>query len=125
LARQFLFFFLALSANVVNGWMYLMAIFKKYVNCLKLRNRIPRLTVRGIINNASNGQGKNFDWCDALIDAVIISGLAFFSTLGGGAVAGINSGHAIEAATVAAFSQFFVFLALKRGLMQNKETKSI
>jgi hypothetical protein len=38
-------------------------------------------------------------------------------------VAEINATHTLEAAVVAAFSQFFVFLALKRGLMQNKETK--
>ena len=32
--------------------------------------------------------------------------------------------HTVEAAVVTAFSQFFVFLALKRGLIQDKEAKT-
>jgi hypothetical protein len=63
--------------------------------------------------------GQKFDWGNALIDAVITSGITFFGTLGGTAVAGdVNGVHMIESATVAAFSQFFVFLALKRGLVK-------
>jgi hypothetical protein len=88
---------------------------------------IPTLTIKGFIfyctNKVSNITEKRFDWENALVDAAIISAVTFFSTLGGGAVAGINSIHTVQAAAVAAFSQFFVFLALKRGLIQNKETK--
>lgn len=102
-----------------------MSIVNKHKSCLK--ERLPRLTVQGLIvyctNNMTGSSEKKFDWADALMDAAIISAVTFFSTLGGGAVAGINSIHTIQAAAVAAFSQFFVFLALKRGLIQNKETK--
>jgi hypothetical protein len=84
----------------------------------------PTLTIKGFIIYCANridSTQQMFDWENALIDAAIISGVTFFSTLAGGAVAGINTIHTVEAATVAAFSQFFVFLALKRGLIQNKE----
>jgi len=90
------------------------------------RRTNPTLTIRGFIiycTNKIDAAEKRFDWENALIDATIISAVTFFSTLGGGAVAGINSIHTIQAASVAALSQFFVFLALKRGLIQNKETK--
>jgi len=65
-----------------------------------------------------------FDWENALIDAVIISGVTFFSTLGGGAVTGFDSASSIKAALIAAFSQFFVFLALKRGIVQAKQNQT-
>ena len=104
-----------------------MSIVKKCSSYLKERNFIPRLTVRGLIihcvNSTANSGMQRFDWADALIDAAIISGVTFFSTLGGGAVAGISAVHTVEAATVAAFSQFFVFLALKRGLIQSKQAQ--
>jgi len=67
---------------------------------------------------------QRFDWGNALIDAVITSGITFFSTLGGTAVAGdVNSFHIVESATLAALSQFFIFLALKRGLVKSEELK--
>lgn len=84
----------------------------------------PTLTIRGFriyCTNKVDSVEQRFDWVNALTDAAIISGVTFFSTLGGGAVAGINTVNSIEAAAVAAFSQFFVFLALKRGLIQSKE----
>ena len=96
-------------------------------DCLKKKRFVPTLTVKGFVIRCSNTltsiTESEFDWANALIDAAIISAVTFFSTLGGGAVAGINSIHTIQAASVAAFSQFFVFLALKRGLIQNKATK--
>jgi hypothetical protein len=64
---------------------------------------------------------QKFDWADALVDAVIISGLTFFSTLGGGSVAGLDLMAGLKAATIAASAQFFVFLALKRGIVQSKQ----
>jgi hypothetical protein len=92
-----------------------------------LRKRFsPTLTIKGFVvycTNKLDSVKQRFDWENALVDAAIISAVTFFSTLGGGAVAGINSIHTVQAAAVAAFSQFFVFLALKRGLLQNKETK--
>ncbi len=85
------------------------------------------LTIKGFIiycTNKINEMEKKFDWENALIDAIIISGVTFFSALGGGAITGINTLNAIEAASVAALSQFFVFLALKRGLIQQKEANA-
>jgi hypothetical protein len=98
----------------------------KYLNCLKkISGRIPTLTIKGFIfhctNKITNTTEEKFDWENALIDAAITSAITFFSALGGGAVAGLNDMHMLESAAVAAFSQFFIFLALKRGLVQSKE----
>jgi hypothetical protein len=102
-----------------------MFIFKKCTSHLKERNYLPRLTVKGLIiycaNSISNVQVKRFDWIDALVDAAIISGLTFFSTLGGGSVAGLEGFSVLKAATVAACAQFFIFLALKRGIVQQRQ----
>ena len=91
------------------------------------KNFTPTLTIKGFFiyctNKITNATEHRFDWENALIDAAIISAVTFFSTLGGGAVAGISAIHTIEAAVVAALSQFFVFLALKRGLIQPKEAQ--
>ncbi len=88
----------------------------------------PTLTIKGFkiyCTNKVKNVEQRFDWGNTLTDAAIISFVTFFSTLGGGTVAGINTFHAIEAAAVSAFSQFFVFLALKRGLIQSKEAHPI
>jgi hypothetical protein len=102
-----------------------MATVKKCTSILKERNYIPRLTVKGLIvyctNSLANISTQKFDWEDALVDAVIISGLTFFSTLGGSSVAGLEGLPALKAAAVAACAQFFVFLALKRGIVQSKQ----
>jgi hypothetical protein len=102
-----------------------MSIVKKYASYLKERNYIPRLTVKGLIvycaNSVANISVQKFDWADALVDAAIISGLAFFSTLGGGSVAGLDAEAGLKAATLAACAQFFVFLALKRGIVQSAQ----
>jgi len=101
-----------------------MSIVKKCSSYLKERSYIPRLTVKGLIiycaNNVANIETKKFDWADALVDAAIISGLTFFSTLGGGSVAGLEGVSAMKAAAIAACAQFFIFLALKRGIVQQK-----
>ena len=85
------------------------------------------MTIKGFViyctNIITNTNEQRFDWENARGKTRIISAVTFFSTLGGGAVAGINSIHTIQAAAVAAFSQFFVFLALKRGLIQIKKQK--
>ena len=91
---------------------------------LRERGNFPRLTVRGLIIHSSNdvasGQNRKFDWCDAMVDATIVSALTFFSTLGGGSVAGLNALSAVQASVVAAAAQFFMFLALKRGIVKRK-----
>ena len=92
---------------------------KKYV--LRQSKRSPRLTIKGLTDNTANSKDQKFDWCDAFVDAVIISGLTFFSTLGGGSVAGLDGLSALKAAAIAACAQFFIFLALKRGIVQQKQ----
>jgi len=74
-------------------------------------------------NEETNALEQKFDWENAIIDAAITSAVTFFSALGGGAVAGLNSINMIESAAVAAFTQFFIFLALKRGIVQPKEVQ--
>jgi hypothetical protein len=98
----------------------------RFQKCLNgITRKIPTLTIRGFLvcctNEETNAVERKFDWGNALIDAGITSGITFFSALGGGAVAGVNGIHMIESATIAAFSQFFVFLALKRGLVKPEE----
>ena len=99
---------------------------KRKLGCLeRVRSRYPTLTIKGFVircaGQASNSLEHRFDWENALIDAVIVSCVTFFGSLGGGAIAGLNGQSGIEAATIAALAQFFVFLALKRGIVQSKE----
>ncbi|MCJ7761962.1 hypothetical protein MUP38_00735, partial [Candidatus Bathyarchaeota archaeon] len=74
-------------------------------------------------NKITDSIEQKFDWENALVDSAITSGVTFFSALGGGAVAGLDSIPGIKAAAVAALTQFFVFLALKRGIVQQKEAQ--
>jgi len=64
---------------------------------------------------------QGFDWRDALIDAAIISGLTFFISLGGDSVASMDHVLALKAAAISAGVQFFIILALKRGIGQVKK----
>ncbi len=93
---------------------------KKFIGYLKSTKRSPRLTIKGLTNNAAGSEQRKFDWCDAIIDGAIISGLTFFSTLGGGSVAGLEILPGLKAATIACCAQFFVFLALKRGIVKGE-----
>lgn len=71
--------------------------------------------------NGRNNSDGSFDWRDAVIDAGILSGMTFFSTLGGLAVVNLLSNpHAWVSALVAAGAQFFGVLAIKRGLRDKK-----
>ena len=70
-----------------------------------------------------NRKGKNnadgsFDWKDALIDAGIVAGLTFFTSLGGMAVLTPITEQTLMGAGIAAATQFFLFLAIKRGLRE-------
>ncbi|MGD6806348.1 MAG: hypothetical protein ACQCN4_05255 [Candidatus Bathyarchaeia archaeon] len=95
------------------------------IDCLRRKKVTPTLTIKGFIIHCSNAltsaTESRFDWGNALIDAAIISGLTFFSTLGGGSVAGLDGLSAFKAAAIAACAQFFIFLALKRGIVQSRE----
>jgi len=66
-----------------------------------------------------NNPNSSFDWSDALVDAGIIGGLTFFSSLGGLGVTGLLTGpEGWLAAAIAAGTQFFLTLAIKRGLRE-------
>lgn len=97
------------------------------INCLKRRKIAPTLTIKGFItsctNTITNAVEQKFDWNNALIDAAITSAVTFFSTLGGGSVAGLDTVAGIKAASVASCAQFFIFLALKRGIVQPREVQ--
>jgi hypothetical protein len=98
----------------------------RYMSCLNgIKSKNPTMTIKGFIVHCVskvNEMEQKFDWENALIDAAITSAVTFFSALGGGAVAGLESLSVAEAATIAALTQFFVFLALKRGIVPPKET---
>ena len=68
-------------------------------------------------NTLANGK---FDWEDALVDAAISAGIAFFATLGGASISSIPAQEKCVIGLIAAGSQFFLFLALKRGLMRKQ-----
>jgi hypothetical protein len=101
-----------------------LTIWGRFRKCLQQINRKSlTLTVTGFTVCCSSVNStileQKFDWGNALIDAVITSVVTFFSALGGTALAGdVNTVHIIESATIAALSQFFIFLALKRGLVK-------
>lgn len=65
--------------------------------------------------NGRNTANGTFDWTDAIADAAIVSGLTFFTALGGSAIF-LEPSKAVISATISAGGQFFLFLALKRGL---------
>lgn len=67
-----------------------------------------------------NNQDGSFDWRDALADAGITAGLTFFSSLGGSSLFGSDPWTAVGSAAIAAAAQFFLFLALKRGLREKE-----
>lgn len=68
--------------------------------------------------NNSNG---TFNWLDAFIDATIMALLTFFTTLGGMAVTNLLSNPVgWVSAGIAAGTEFFVILAIKRGLREKR-----
>ena len=110
---------------VMHESIYLTKPSAKKIYCGEKRKTSPTLTIKGFIihctNALTNVVEKRFDWNNAMVDAAITSGVTFFSTLGGGSAAGLGTIAGIKVAVVAAFSQFFIFLALKRGIVQQKE----
>lgn len=74
------------------------------------------LSVRG-----KNNENGSFDWKNAVIDAGIMAGLTFFTSVGGMSAVNIPTEQGAIAAGIAAATQFFLVLAIKRGLRE-KET---
>ena len=67
-----------------------------------------------------NNENGSFDWRDALADAGITAGLTFFTSLGGASLFVSDPWRALGTAAIAAAGQFFLFLALKRGLREKE-----
>jgi len=74
------------------------------------------LSVRGQLN-----PDGSFNWKDALIDAGIMASLTFFTALGGLGTTGVISVREVLAAGIAGATEFFMVLAIKRGLKKEKE----
>ncbi len=76
------------------------------------------LTIQG----QNNGDGT-FNWKDAVCDAAITAFLTFFTTLGGATILEVGGKAIIMTAAISSASQFFLFLALKRGLRKVEPQK--
>jgi len=68
-----------------------------------------------------NNPDGSFNWGDALIDAAILAALTFFTALGGMGATGLITGREFLSAAIAAASQFFLTLAIKRGLRKKTD----
>jgi hypothetical protein len=85
---------------------------------LKFSSRNIRLSITSLIRTCENGVqtvGK-VDWSAELIDALILSGMSFFATLGATTATGTPFEMALKAGFIAAGGMFFAVLAGKRGL---------
>lgn len=72
--------------------------------------------------SGKNEADGSFDWKDALLDAGVMGGLAFFSTMGALGVTGIlENPKGWVAAFIAGGTQFFLALAVKRGLREKEK----
>lgn len=73
------------------------------------------LTIKG-----TNNSDGSFNWRDALLDAGILAGLTFFSSIGGMSIIDVNTSKMLIAGAIAAGAQFFLTLAIKRGLREKE-----
>jgi len=73
-----------------------------------------------LTRNGQNNSDGSFDWKDAIIDAAISGGLGFCTAIGGTAAAGMPTKEILIAASIAAATQFFLWLAIKRGLREKQ-----
>lgn len=71
--------------------------------------------------NGKNNSDGSFDWKDAILDAGVLAGLTFFTALGGSTVVGIPTAQACIGAALSAAGQFFLTLAIKRGLREQSK----
>ncbi len=68
-----------------------------------------------------NNSDGSFDWNGLIIDALIMAALTFFMALGGLGATGSITEREILAAGIASASEFFLMLAIKRGLREKKK----
>ena len=73
--------------------------------------------------NGRVDENGDFDWKDALLDASIMAGLSFFTTLAGLGASGLlgDPTKALLSAGIASAVQFFTMLGIKRGLVKEGE----
>jgi len=74
------------------------------------------LSVTGQKIETENPGEKKFNWADAFVDAGILAFLTFFTSLAGMQAVGLPGVSIFYAASIAASTQFFAILAMKRGL---------
>lgn len=89
---------------------------KKGVLSLSVWGRLIR--VCSVVNGSIS---KTFDWKNALADAAVLAGIAFFGSLGGMAVIEVHAAKAVVAASIAAGTQFCITLGIKRGIIRDTE----
>lgn len=70
--------------------------------------------------HGKNNENGSFNWKDAAIDAGIVAGLTFCTSLGGMSVLSPITETQIMSAVIAGATQFFLFLAIKRGLREKE-----
>ena len=63
-----------------------------------------------------NNADGSYDWEGAVTDSAIMGAVTFFSALGGMSAVGIPTTESFVAALIAGATQFFIALAIKRGL---------
>lgn len=74
--------------------------------------------------NGKNNTDGSFNWADAVCDAAIVSGLTFCVVGGSMATTGIlYTQSGITSLILSTLGEFFMFLAVKRGLRE-KPTKN-
>jgi hypothetical protein len=92
-----------------------MKLSKKRTITLSLRGR--NIETSGVgLKEAIPSPTPQFDWQNALVDGLIIAMITFFTTLGGVTATGANVTTILVSATISAVAQFFVLLAIKRGI---------
>jgi hypothetical protein len=97
---------------------------RKKLVTLSLTGRMIHLCANVTENVKATIIPDGFDWGNTIADAVILSGITFFGTIGGTAYVGVAGKDIVIAGLIAAGSQFFAVLALKRGLVKKEDSKS-
>lgn len=67
-----------------------------------------------------NHEDGTFNWKDAIIDAGIMACLTFFTSLGGMSATAIITSQTVIGSAIAGVTQFFLVLAIKRGLRKEE-----
>lgn len=94
----------------------------------QVRKRLITLSISGRFVQLCGAVEKTilpdgFDWANAICDALVLSGITFFSTIGATAYVGVDGKDVFIAGLIAAGAQFFTVLALKRKLIKQDESK--